>query len=112
MPEIIKNWDISLFLFFNGLNAPFFDDLMWWVSGKLNWLPLYILIIGYIIWKFRKKSVWIILALIVLITLTDQVSVNFFKNVFHRLRPCHNPEISHLVHLVNGYCGGMYGFVS
>ncbi len=29
-----------------------------------------------------------------------------------RLRPCHDPSIAADVHLVNGYCGGMYGFVS
>lgn len=28
-----------------------------------------------------------------------------------RLRPCHNPEIASLVHLVDG-CGGQYGFLS
>lgn len=45
------------------------------------------------------------------IILSDQISVNFFKEIFLRLRPCHNPEISNLVHTVDG-CGGQYGFVS
>lgn len=34
-----------------------------------------------------------------------------FKDVFERLRPCHNPNIASLVHVVDG-CGGKYGFVS
>jgi undecaprenyl-diphosphatase len=29
-----------------------------------------------------------------------------------RLRPTHNPEIADLIHVVNGYRGGLYGFVS
>ena len=29
-----------------------------------------------------------------------------------RYRPSHNLEIENLLHLVNGYRGGMYGFVS
>ena len=29
-----------------------------------------------------------------------------------RLRPTHNPEIADLIHTVNGYRGGRYGFVS
>jgi undecaprenyl-diphosphatase len=47
-----------------------------------------------------------------LIVLIDQTSVHLFKEVFHRLRPCHQPRISHLVHIVNNHCGGQYGFVS
>jgi undecaprenyl-diphosphatase len=34
------------------------------------------------------------------------------KNIVHRLRPCHEPALAGLVHLVNGDCGGVYGFVS
>jgi undecaprenyl-diphosphatase len=33
------------------------------------------------------------------------------KPFFERLRPCHDPSISHLVHVVDG-CGGQYGFAS
>lgn len=29
-----------------------------------------------------------------------------------RLRPTHNPEIADLIHIVNDYRGGLYGFVS
>ena len=29
-----------------------------------------------------------------------------------RLRPCHEPELQSLVHLVNNHCGGQFGFVS
>ena len=42
----------------------------------------------------------------------DQSSVKLFKDVFERLRPCHNPEITDLVHTLYGKCGGQYGFVS
>lgn len=51
-------------------------------------------------------------AVVLLIVLSDQVSVHAFKNVVHRLRPCHNPDIQSMVHLLNGRCGGSYGFVS
>ena len=54
----------------------------------------------------------IILLVVVLIFLSDWTSVHLFKNIFQRLRPCHNPDIAQLVHLVNNHCGGQYGFVS
>lgn len=41
----------------------------------------------------------------------DRISVMAFKDVFQRFRPCHNPDIASLVHLVDG-CGGKFGFVS
>jgi undecaprenyl-diphosphatase len=38
--------------------------------------------------------------------------VLLFKDTVQRLRPCHAPDLQGLVHLVNGHCGGLYGFVS
>lgn len=111
MNKLIE-WDTNLFLFLNDLNSPFWDKVMWFVSGKYEWIPLYIVLLGLIIWKFRMKSILIILLIPVLITAADQISVKLFKEVFERLRPCHNPEIQHLVHTVNSKCGGKFGFVS
>jgi len=112
MLELLNNIDTNLFLFLNSLHSSFFDPIMHWISGKLSWLPLYILIIGYLIWHSKIKSIWIILSLILLIVLSDQLSVHLFKNVFERLRPCHNSLIADQVHLVNNHCGGKYGFLS
>jgi undecaprenyl-diphosphatase len=85
---------------------------MWFVSGKVEWIPLYLAIIGWLIYKFRWKSLLIIFSAIVLIILSDQLAVRLFKETFHRLRPCHNPEIQSMVHLVKDNCGGQYGFIS
>lgn len=112
MMDKIILWDQTLFLFLNGLHSSFWDQVMYRVSGDYTWLPLYLLIIGYLIYRFRWKSIVIMLLAVLLITLSDQSSVHLFKEVFRRLRPCHNPEIAHLVHLVNNHCGGQYGFVS
>jgi len=85
---------------------------MWFVSARLSWIPLYLLIIYLYIKKYKKETWLIVLATIVLITISDQSSVHLFKNIFERLRPCHNPEIQDLVHLVNNKCGGKFGFFS
>jgi len=112
MLETLNSWDTQLFLFFNGINSPFWDSVMSWISGKTNWIPLYLLITGYLVYTFRWKALWILLAVPVLITMSDQASVQLFKDVFERLRPCHQPHIAGIVHLVNDHCGGQYGFVS
>jgi undecaprenyl-diphosphatase len=63
-------------------------------------------------WKKRGQLVPMLFFIILLITLTDQTSVHLFKNVSERLRPCHEPALNGLVHLVNDRCGGLYGFIS
>ena len=112
MLETLNHWDTQLFLFLNDLNSPFMDRVMWFVSGKIQWLPLYLFILTLLIYRFRWRTGWILLGVAVLITMSDQASVHLFKETIQRLRPCHQPHIAPLVHLVNDYCGGMYGFVS
>jgi undecaprenyl-diphosphatase len=112
MLEFIVKLDTDLFLLLNGFNSPFWDDVMWIFSEKLVWIPLYLAIAGWLVFKFRWRSLPVIVAAIVLIILSDQLSVRLFKESFHRLRPCHNPEIQSLLHLVRGHCGGRYGFIS
>ncbi len=112
MLEILKNIDTQLFIFLNGINSPFWDQVMWWFSGKFFWLPMYLIMIAYIIFKQRWKAIITLLFIALVVTLADQISVHAFKEVFQRLRPCHNPELQDIVHLVNNKCGGLYGFVS
>ncbi len=112
MLDFIIKPDTDLFLFLNGCHSPFWDEVMWFLSRKDVWIPLYVVIAGWIIHKFRWHSVPVIIAAIMLITLSDQLSVRLFKETIHRLRPCHNPEIQASIHLVREYCGGKYGFIS
>jgi undecaprenyl-diphosphatase len=112
MLDFLDHTDRTLFLFLNDLHSPFWDQVMWWISERFIWLPLYLLITGYLIYRYKWKIIVILILVALLITMSDQGSVHLFKEVFKRLRPCHNPEISHLVHIVRGHCGGQYGFVS
>ena len=113
MLEFLKNFDTHLLLFINGHNSPFLDSIMYRISEyKLFWIPLYVLILGYIIYKFRKQSWVILLGVVVLVILSDQLSVHLFKNVFHRLRPSHEASLASLLHFVRNYKGGEYGFIS
>jgi undecaprenyl-diphosphatase len=109
---MLEQLDQHLFLFLNSLNSPFWDKVMYAVSGKIIWFPLYLAILIWIGFKNKRKFPVILLFVIIAATLADQVSVQAFKNVFHRLRPCHDPALQGLIHLVNGECGGLYGFVS
>ncbi|RLD45280.1 MAG: phosphatase PAP2 family protein [Bacteroidetes bacterium] len=104
--------DTDVFLFLNGLHNSFFDFIMYWVSTTVLWIPLWLYFIYLLISEYKKQAVWLIVALLVAVSLADSISVHLFKNVFERLRPCHNEEIASLVHIVRDHCGGKYGFVS
>ncbi|MCF8228115.1 MAG: phosphatase PAP2 family protein [Bacteroidales bacterium] len=115
MPELLDTLiklDKEVFLFLNGLHNSFMDQVMFYISEKWLWIPLYIFFL-YLIWKNYKRQTWIILlAVAVLITLTDQIHLHLFKNMFERLRPTHDPSLEGMVHTVNNYYGGKFGFVS
>ncbi|MCK4746328.1 MAG: phosphatase PAP2 family protein [Bacteroidales bacterium] len=112
MIEWLLHLDRGLFLFLNGLHSASFDVIMWWVSGKTTWWPFYLMLLAYFGWKMGWQLAPMILFIVVVITLSDQTSVHLFKNVFQRLRPCHEPALEGLVHLVNNKCGGKFGFIS
>ena len=108
---MLERFDQQLFLFINSLNSPFFDQVMHAISGKLIWVPLYLAILIFLGVKYKRKFLVILIFIILAATLTDQSSV-LIKNIVLRLRPCQQPSISGIVHLVNGECGGLYSFVS
>ena len=112
MIEALESLDRALFLFLNGLHCDALDPIMMWISGKFVWIPFYLLLIVLIVRKHEWKSLIIIIpALVVMVTLSDQISVQVFKNGFERYRPCHNEDIKSMIHLL-GNCGGQYGFIS
>lgn len=112
MIDAILEIDKELFLLINGFHNSFMDFIMFWLSEKFIWIPLYLFLVFLIYRQYKIKTLIILLFTLILITLSDQISVHLFKNVFQRLRPCHNEEIKDLVHIVNGKCGGQFGFVS
>ncbi|MCP4312170.1 MAG: phosphatase PAP2 family protein [Bacteroidetes bacterium] len=112
MIDWLIQFDTRVFLFLNGLNSDSWDVIMWWVSGKTTWWPFYLSLLVFLSWKKGWQMAPMVLFVVIVITMADQSSVQLFKNVFQRLRPCHEPSLDGLVHLVNNKCGGQYGFVS
>jgi undecaprenyl-diphosphatase len=108
---MIVNADQQLFLLLNSCHSPFWDEVMYAISGRLIWIPLYIGILVAIWYKYRKKFLTVLIAVAVTVTVSDQLS-NIIKKSVKRPRPCHEVSLSGKVHTVRGKCGGAYGFVS
>jgi len=112
MTDLLISFDTWLFLLLNNLHSEVLDPIMVWISGKFTWIPLYLILLALVIRKHQLKSILIVVPFIfLLITASDQISVHLFKNLFERLRPCHNSELKDFIHLL-GNCGGQYGFLS
>ena len=110
--ESLVTWDKNLFLTFNGLHTPWMDHFMWLMSQTVVWLPFFLVFIYMLIRNKQTQSLWIILTFALLIAFTDQIASGVFKPLVERLRPTHDPALSNLVHTVNRYVGGRYGFFS
>ncbi|BDD04195.1 phosphatase PAP2 family protein [Aureibacter tunicatorum] len=109
--EKVIQWDKELFLYLNGKHVDFLDPIMQTITASKTWIPFYLILVGFVYYKYRKHSWLIFLGVGLVILLADQTTSGFMKPFFERFRPCHDPEIKDLVHLVKG-CGGRYGFAS
>ena len=99
-------------LHLNGYHDQFWDFIMFWLSNKFIWIPFYLFLFYLMIKQFGKKSYIFIIAALLCVAFTDQISYHFIKNTVHRLRPSHEPTLEGLIYTLNGYKGGLYGFVS
>src|SRR5688572_5281746 len=95
--------DENLLLAINGSHSGWADVVMTILSNKLAWIPVYVLL------------AYLLLAIVVLvpvILISDQVASGLLKNLVARPRPCHEPGLMEMLHLVGNKCGGEYGFAS
>ena len=111
MIDWIDQIDKTIFLFLNSKHSESSDAIWMFITNIPTWIPLYILILVLIIKVFKKDSLYLILGLLLVVLLSDQFTSGFMKPFFERHRPCHDHEISYLVHVANK-CGGQFGFAS
>lgn len=112
MIEFLLKIDRYLLLLINGWHLPWLDSVMAILTNGLSWLPLFLLIVGFMIYEVRWQSLIILLFIAFAILLADKISAGLIKPWIGRLRPSHEPDLTNILHLVNGYKGGLYGFVS
>lgn len=113
MVEKILIYERDAFFALNGSDSAFLDRFMWIFTGKAIWLPLAFLILLVLIYKKNwRESLLILLAIVLVVTLCDQLASHVCKPVFTRFRPTHHPDFMDQVKTVFGYRGGLYGFIS
>ncbi|WP_210116311.1 phosphatase PAP2 family protein [Hymenobacter fodinae] len=112
MLEQLQLLDTRLLLLANGHHTPFWDAVMWWASQRVTWVPSYAALLVVLGRSFGRRA-WVLVPLIaVLILASDQLASGLLKPWVLRLRPSHEPGLASQLHLLHGYRGGLYGFVS
>ena len=125
MFERLIHIDTEILLAINGWHAPWADTLMWIISAKETWIPLYLLLIGLLVWRYRQPAttrvkwmqkvpacVLMIMVIGLAVGAADFIASGILKDWVARPRPSRVPELEGVLHLVNGYKSGRYGFVS
>jgi undecaprenyl-diphosphatase len=125
MLEQVLHIDTEILLAINGWHAPWADQLMWIISAKATWIPLYLLLIGLLVWRYRQPAptpikwlqkvpacVVMIVAIGLAVGAADFIASGILKDLVARPRPSRVPELEGVLHLVNDYRSGRYGFVS
>lgn len=112
--QLLNQWDTDLLLAINGWHNGYWDTFMYAFSGKWVWVPMYAALVYVLARNLPwRTTLWCLVGVALCITFADQVGASLSRPWAERLRPA-NPEnpISDLVHIVNGYRGGRYGFPS
>lgn len=108
----MNKFDINAMLAMNFDGGAFMDSLMWFCSQIWAWIPLYAIVLFLIYRRFGwRYMLFALLFFGIGIGICDQIC-NFFKDNIAYLRPTRVPELSPMLHTVNGYKGGTYGTVS
>ena len=100
MLDWLLQLDRDVFLYLNGLGSENFDGFWLFITKKLNWIPVFAIIL-YLTFKRLgwRHAVLLIVLIAALITLTDQTT-NIFKRGFERLRPSSDPLLADLMRAV------------
>jgi membrane-associated phospholipid phosphatase len=89
-----------------------FDVILPFLRNSINWAPLYLFLLVFVLMNFKEKGIWWAILFISTVALTDMTGTYIFKHNFDRLRPCSDPFFADHVRRVLKECGGGYSFVS
>lgn len=103
--------DYSIFHFINHtISNSFLDVLLPFLRHANNWIPLYIFLAIYLLYKYNIEAIKYILYIVFAFALADYISAGIIKPFVARLRPCHSAYLQ--ANLLLGHCGGKWSFPS
>ncbi len=89
----------------------YLDAIIPFFRNQWFWAPLYLFLALFVPSRFGVRGVAWCLFFVLCFGLSDQLSASLLKPLFHRIRPCNDPELASLVRTLVP-CGGGYSFPS
>lgn len=110
--ETLLEWDTELLLLINGWHTTWADQWMWNVSDKWLWIPFYVVLAYGLFRRYGKRAFWLLTAVVLCVGCADFISSGIIKPLVCRPRPTQESGLEGMLHIVNGYRSGRFGFVS
>lgn len=88
MIEKLLEWDATILIYLNSFHSLFFYNIMLLITEKVVWIPFYVALSYFVISKkgLEKGIIWL-LAIGIIILVTDQVTGSLIRPLVGRLRP-------------------------
>ncbi|MDB5235516.1 MAG: hypothetical protein JWR44_2509 [Hymenobacter sp.] len=111
MLDSLKAFDRQALLAINHAHNALLDAVMIFASNRTVWFPAYAVLLGWLIYHFRRRAALLLPLVFAAVGLADSITSRLFKPFFARPRPCHDLALNHQLRLPDG-CGGQFGFLS
>jgi len=110
--DLLIYWDFTAWFYLNTQWVnDFFDLLMPLLRNQWTWAPLYLFLLIFMPLNYGRKGwMWCVFFLMAF-AFGDFISASLIKPYYMRLRPCNNPYIKDIVHLLVP-CGSGHSFPS
>jgi undecaprenyl-diphosphatase len=112
MLDYLNDIDTEVLLAINGLHGTFQDAFWWLISAKWASVLLVLAFVWILLHQNRRHALLTMAMLVLALVLADQISSGLIKHLVERLRPSQDPSLDNMIHIVNNYRGGKFGFVS
>ncbi len=110
--DILIYLDYTAWYYLNTVwRSPFLDAVIPFFRNQWTWAPLYLFLLLFILKNFGYRGLVWCLFFLITFALSDQLSAHLMKPIFMRLRPCNNPMLTGIVHIIVP-CGSGYSFPS
>jgi len=87
--EFLYSIDLAIFYFFNHtISTELLDKFFSIITDVNKWYIAYLILVGIAFFKGGRRGKIAVIALIVLITVTDQTGYRILKEYIERIRPC------------------------
>ena len=87
------------------------DDILPWWRDQDNWIPVYIALLVWLIWKQKLKGLYLGLVAGATVGLANTVAAEILKPLIGRIRPCNTVGLLEKLDLLTG-CGPGLSFPS